>query len=282
MRADPSSSLEGPVGYNAGMKSMPPIAALVARAGELEVPPSLVIKSELGRAVLRALAPLGGLYLQGGGALHHAYGSPRFSADLDLAQTEGFSETAFTEALEQARQAAARSWGECSLEPCAGRGPLRRDKLRLSLRPTTSLVLAIERYRTAVHRPERHPLRQEAPNPPTIPVEALAEIAADKVVASLDRHRTRGSLKLTDVYDLDLILAREAPDRALVLAKLRDYGLPLDLSELAPVARQLDDLAVFELEQRLQNVLPAQARTPHDARRAVRRVRQLFEELARW
>ena len=65
---------------------MRPLKALAGSASELRVPLSMVIKSELGDQVLRCTAGLAGLVLQGGGAVHHVFGSPRFSADLDFAQ----------------------------------------------------------------------------------------------------------------------------------------------------------------------------------------------------
>ena len=72
---------------------------LAKTAVDLSVPLSLVLKSELGREVLGSTSRVGGLVLQGGGALHHVFGSPRFSADLDFAQQPDLDESALTTAL---------------------------------------------------------------------------------------------------------------------------------------------------------------------------------------
>ena len=61
---------------------MKSLRALAETASDLTVPLSLVLKSELGREVLGSTSRVAGLVLQGGGALHHVFGSPRFSADL--------------------------------------------------------------------------------------------------------------------------------------------------------------------------------------------------------
>ncbi len=79
---------------------------LAAGAATLGVPLSLVLKSELGHQVLRSLAGVPHLVLQGGGAVHHVFGSPRFSADLDFAQQPLLDESAVGAALHDAADVA--------------------------------------------------------------------------------------------------------------------------------------------------------------------------------
>jgi len=78
------------------------LRALAETASDLSVPLSLVLKSDLGREVLGSTSRVAGLVLQGGGALHHVFGSPRFSADLDFAQQPDLDEAALAAALSHA------------------------------------------------------------------------------------------------------------------------------------------------------------------------------------
>ena len=174
-----------PSRYNPLMRSL---KALAETAAELRVPLSLVLKSDLGGEVLACTSRVPGLVLQGGGALHHVFGSPRFSADLDFAQQEDLDETALGAALSQTAAEASRTWGTCTLEGLTTKGRLHRQKLRVALDAGTSHVLAIERYEVPVHEPESRPTvgRGEL-----VRVESPAEIVADKVVAAIDRFAAR-------------------------------------------------------------------------------------------
>ena len=158
-------------------------------ASEFRVPLSLVLKSELGREVLKSTSSVPGLVLQGGGAVHHVFGSPRFSADLDFAQQPELDEAALDTALSEAADTARAAWGACTLEPAASKGRLHRQKLRVALDPGASYVLAIERYEVPAHEPETRPVVDGAAS---VRVESAAEIIADEVVAAIDRFAARG------------------------------------------------------------------------------------------
>ena len=182
--------------------------------------------------------------LQGGGALHHVFGSPRFSADLDFAQQPDLDEAALAAALSHAAAEASRTWGACTLEAAPSKGRLHRQKLRVALDAGTSYVLAIERYEIPVHEPETRPALGCSES---VRVESPAEIIADKVVAAVDRLSARGMMKLRDVFDVAFLLDFGRPGRDLVLAKLADYGFPRDLAPLAGPAALLDEVAAERL-----------------------------------
>ena len=259
---------------------MDELQRILSEASRLRAMPSMLIKSALGREVARELAAFAGLVLQGGGALHHIYGSPRFSADLDYAQIGAVDEGEFQTCCERIRGLVEAAWGACELAAPVHKGKLHRIKLRVPIRAGTVIVLAIERYETPVHHIDHRPLSGEQEVDGLVPVEAIAEIMADKIVASIDRMRTRGAIKLRDAFDIDFLLQRCTPDRALVLAKLADYGLPLDLSPLTEIASLLDALAAAELEEQLRGVLPDQCLSQLDTSALVERVRRHLSELA--
>ncbi len=251
---------------------------LIARAGELRVPPSMVIRAELGREVVRSLASVEELVLQGGGALRHVYGSERFSADLDYAQTLPLDPPKLAARLADVAQRVTDSWSHaCEISPSTHRGKLHRTKLRALLRPGMTLVLAVEIYEIPVHRPVLAPLDDGV----QVRVEAPEEIIADKMAASIDRLRTRGSIKLRDVYDIDLLLQLCLPDAQLVTEKISDYGMAPGREALAEVAASLDAFSQQALIEQLRDVLPAAALARVDAGITMARVRRVFEELAR-
>lgn len=248
------------------------------RAAHLGVLFSMVLKSAMGREAVRELARVEGLVLQGGGALHHIYGSPRFSADLDYAQPGPLDEHRLWYALETARSRMESAWGPCSLEKARGTDRLKRWKLRLLLRPGVSLVLAVECFPIPVHRPRIHPLLGAEET--LVPVESPAEIIADKMAASVDRWRTRGSLKLRDLYDIHLLLRRERCEEDLLRRKLADYGLPAGKPLLQEIAAFLGPLLADELREQLRGVLPQGELDRLDVDLVVAEVAALFRELS--
>jgi len=254
------------------------LKALAETASDLSVPLSLVLKSDLGREVLGNTSRVAGLVLQGGGALHHVFGSPRFSADLDFAQQPDLDEAALAAALSHAAAEASRTWGACTLEAAPSKGRLHRQKLRVAIDAGTSHVLAIERYEVPVHEPETRPGLGCLES---VRVESPAEIIADKVVAAVDRFAARGMMKLRDVFDVAFLLDLGRPGRDLVLAKLSDYGFPRDLAPLAGPAALLDEVAAERLRGELRDVLPRPYLERFDPRQAVRRVLDLYQELSR-
>ncbi|MBI4615091.1 MAG: nucleotidyl transferase AbiEii/AbiGii toxin family protein [Planctomycetes bacterium] len=261
---------------------MEPIEHLAERAARAGVPPSRLLRSELGRHLLQIVGLTRGLVLQGGGALHHVYGSPRYSADLDFVQAPDFDEVRFAAALERFRESVRAAWGSAEIEGPISKDKLHRHKVRVTTGLSSFLVLALERYEIRVHRPVLRTLAGDDPaTAPRIAVEAPAEILADKVAASLDRWRARGSIKLRDLYDLDRLLDLEPPDRPLIEAKLADYGLPFDNAALAGIAASLGPLSADVLREQLRGVLPEPDLESLDLARILFRARTLLEDLAR-
>jgi predicted nucleotidyltransferase len=252
--------------------------ALAERARELRVPPSMVIRAALGEEVVRAIAKVDELVLQGGGALRHVYGSQRFSADLDYVQPASLDPAKLRAELAAVSQRVETAWGECAVGATVDKGRLHRTKLRAAVRPGMTLVLAIEVYQVAARRPVLHTLADGV----AVRVEAPEEIVADKVVASIDRLLARGMIKLRDAYDIDFLLLRGfRPDTALIEQKIADYGLAVGREALGDVAASLTIFAEEALIEQLRDVLPATEIERVDPRATLERVRRLFQELAR-
>lgn len=256
---------------------MRPLRTLAGVASELRVPLSMVLKSELGGEVLKRTSGVGGLVLQGGGAVHHVYGSPRFSADLDYAQQTELREDDLVAALGSVAAETRDAWGDCTLEEVVDKGRLHRQKLRVRLDAGASHVLSIERYQVRVHEPEWRPARG---GPEMVRVESPAEIIADKLVAACDRWRARGTTKLRDVFDIAFLLDLGRPGSGLVLAKLADYGYPEDLLPLRLLADTLDEVAAERLRGELRDVLPRRDLERFDPVAACARVRALLHEVS--
>jgi hypothetical protein len=254
-----------------------PLKDLAEAAAAQRVPFALVLKSELGREVLRHTSTVVGLVLQGGGAVHHVYGSPRFSADLDFAQQPDHDQARLHAALSEAAAAATDAWGACAVEPATSKGRLHRQKLRVTPRAGASYVLAVERYEVPAREPEILPTRDGGTR---VRVESAAEIVADKVVAAVDRFSSRGTLKLRDLFDVAFLLDRGRPGRDLVIAKLGDYGYPPELAPLREAAASLDEVIGERLRSELKDVLPRSDFDRLDPLETVRKVRALFEELS--
>jgi hypothetical protein len=107
---------------------------------------------------------MAGLVLQGGGAVHHVFGSPRFSADLDFAQQPDLDEVRLSAGLADAATLAQAAWGACSVEAVTTKGRLHRQKLRVSLDGGVSHVLAAVLDEVAAER-LRGELRDVLPRP---------------------------------------------------------------------------------------------------------------------
>jgi hypothetical protein len=87
--------------------------------------------------------------------------------------------------------------------------------------------------------------------------EAAAEIVTDKVVASADRLARRGTLRLSDLYDLwhlALRVGAEPPSGELVRAKLGDHG---QVPRGADPAAAVRAVSPEELRSVLGGLLPA-------------------------
>jgi hypothetical protein len=231
------------------VQRLDPLAAIVDRAEAFGVRPWALLKQALARKVVESVAAGGrAAVLQGGAALHFAYGSPRLSADVDFAgvgvalqleqQGPGLADAAGAVLARTARWSLQRT------------GRLLRGKVTIEVDAARRLVLPVEAYEVPAHRPvDRGTLGS---------VEAADEIAADKLVASADRFVRRGTLKTTDLFDLwfvTTVVGAPRPDPALVGAKLADYGQAPSGVDLAAAMRATPR---EELRAALEGALPAE------------------------
>jgi hypothetical protein len=219
---------------------------LAADARRRGIKPWLAVKEVLAECAVLAMAGDERAVLQGGAALHFAYGSPRLSADVD------FVGESVGESLSERGEEIARRAGEIAGMPATWSlrrdGRLVRGKVTIQFDAARRLVLPVEAYEVPAH----HPLTDRRLGR----VEAAQEIAADKIVASADRLARRGTIKTRDLYDLWFIRTRLGsglPDQALIAMKLRDYGQPVRGADLAAAARSVSP---EEMRMALDGVLP--------------------------
>jgi len=214
------------------------------------VRPWIAVKERLAGHTIQVLAAAtaGAATLQGGAALHFVYGSPRLSADVDLAGMGA------RDALEGCGPALARAAEELLGCPCRWSvtrvGRLTRGKLSMETDPSRRLVLPVEAYDV----PARLPRVDERFGS----VEAPEEIVADKVVASADRWSRRGTLKTSDLFDLWYLLTCRRvplPDPELIAAKRADYGMAACRPDLGRAARAISP---EELRSALEGILPTE------------------------
>ncbi|GMV41010.1 MAG: hypothetical protein AMXMBFR64_27260 [Myxococcales bacterium] len=222
------------------------VTEIMERARESGISPWLAIKTVCAERFLDALAhDPGPAVLQGGAALRFAYGSPRMSVDVDFAGVgAGGHICAHGPALAAAVQEAMGTpvaWSDVLV------GRLTRAKLTLVLPSRTTLVLPVEAYDVAAHRPIATAVG---------PVESPEEIVADKVIATAERLERRGTAKLTDFYDIWFLRARcgaDLPTRDLLEDKLRDYGRGVSTVD---ITAYVEALAPEDLLHVLERVLP--------------------------
>lgn len=222
------------------------IDEIAAEARARGVRPWLGVKEKLAEGVIRTLAADHRAVLQGGAALHFAYGSPRLSADVD------FVGESVREALSACGDAVARRASEIAGTPASWSmrvdGRLVRGKVTIEVDAARRIVLPVEAYEVPAHQPASERAGSH--------VEQAQEIAADKIVASADRLARRGALKTRDLYDLWFIRTRlgvEAPNQDLVSTKARDYEQPVRGADLAAAARAVTS---EEMRASLEGVLP--------------------------
>ncbi len=236
---------------------------LVARARQAGLRPWIAIKQLLVERVVEELADAGeGLVLQGGAALHLVHASPRLSADVDYAGL------AVAEILEQRGEALARAATEVIGRPARWTiwrsGRLVRGKVTLEFDLARRLALPVEGYAVPAHHVRRHQRFGL--------VEEPAEIAADKVVATADRLRRRGTLKATDLFDLWhlwQVVGAAPPEPTLVARKVADYGGPAGGVDVVSAVRAVSS---EELQAALEGILPVAELEALDAKTILERV----------
>ena len=130
------------------------------------------------------------IILQGGGALHFVYGSPRYSSDLDFV-TDSFRE--ITQYIPKEITVE-----EVTISPKAT--PLKDKRFYLRYEHPSGIVGKVEVYRIPAFDVQEtqgrfSPLKTESPD----------EIYTDKLKAILSRFHLRKSIKPADLFDLNYL-----------------------------------------------------------------------------
>ncbi|MDI6893793.1 MAG: nucleotidyl transferase AbiEii/AbiGii toxin family protein [Bacillota bacterium] len=198
------------------------------RASAVGVPPELFFREELQKCVLACLSAqefFTKAVLQGGTALRLFYGNPRFSEDLDFvlrapdhpttleahANTIGaFVRTAFP-FVHETRITTQKQTPALERVILRVRGPHPAQNLRLNLE-----LAAVPSYSNLPKTLAYQPLN------PTVRVESLPEILADKATAIIFRPYLKGR----DVWDLHYLIEERglSIDWSTVARKANDYG----------------------------------------------------------
>jgi len=242
--------------------------------------PWLGLKEILQLDFLRVFYRLPGseeVVLQGGGALHFAYGSPRLSVDLDFVHQSSRLQELVESSAEQLRRCVESDIGLSPDIEITRRGErLMRAKVRAPLGRNRVISCSLEFYRLRSLQPQTRPLI-DLPDL-SIRVESPSEILADKIVANLDRAR-RGFLKMRDVYDIWFLRERlgQSLDMELVREKLADYGVEAGEEEFQFIGVSLR-YGVEELESSLRGYLPAHELEGVRAEEIIRVAAELFDE----
>lgn len=173
-----------------------------------------LLRDEMMEAYLRALSEYPALRdimtLQGGGAMHFIYDSPRYSADLDFVtgaymadELEKYAKELLTEVdgyrVETKVRKTAKGMlrmGLCLGQKTRGKSDKKLDRLSGHL-PGVSVEIFS-------HDTDTSKLRDT--NFGGIVSESPSEILLDKIVASIDRLAVRGTIKVTDIFDMHYIL----------------------------------------------------------------------------
>lgn len=223
------------------------IDEITAEARTKGVKPWLAVKELLAESVILSLAGDERVALQGGAALHFAYGSPRLSADVDYVGQSAAGVMA--ERGEEVARRAGEVAGAAAAWSISRVGRLTRGKVTIVLDAARRIVLPVEAFEVPAHLP--------VPIGRLGQVERIQEIAADKIVASADRLARRGAVKTRNLYDLWYIGSRAGaapPDPSLIAQRLQDHGQPARGADVARAARAGTP---EEMRTSLEGVLPA-------------------------
>ncbi|MEM4336998.1 MAG: nucleotidyl transferase AbiEii/AbiGii toxin family protein [Candidatus Woesearchaeota archaeon] len=159
------------------------------------------------------------LILQGGGALHFIYSSPRYSTDLDFAFPE-FAAYYNQIIYELSSNDFLKNRTTKEYNPKISSLKRNSFKIKYSPQNENGISARIEVYNVGA---EEYKETKGKFNP--LLVETPKEISADKIVATIDRITTRGSLKATDLFDIDYIAENfgAIADAEKVQRKLESY-----------------------------------------------------------
>lgn len=237
---------------------------------------NLKIKTELAKVVLAELAKTGaaldGLVLQGGNALHLVYGSPRLSKDLDFSVSESNLDfNAVTNNILDLQSGLSKNNLTILLQKDTP--DFKRIRVQFSKENNvfyTSLEIANVSSATQ---------RKELTNYGLVHVEEVSEIFVDKIVASLDRMKSRSSFKYTDAYDIYFLQSSvKSFEPSLLHKKLKDYNIQIAPLDFDNVISYLGDSAnTVQFERYLSRCLPKEILSELNVKEVLKTVEETFK-----
>jgi predicted nucleotidyltransferase component of viral defense system len=219
--------------------------------------PMLKARDEILEAILHGFADnpflAEQLILQGGGALHFFYGSPRYSTDLDFISPAFHVE--YNRLLDEIQKPMVlRHMWPLKINLKTKRNDLIRTSYAISASDNSpkARVEIVEGEAEAFHETtgKYSPLQVEDPS----------QIYIDKIVATLGRMHSRDSFKPTDLYDLEFLTEHldASGDVDAVRRKLRSRGEEhlLDTGLLTRVIDYIEDESLHgEFEKVLKRTM---------------------------
>jgi len=220
------------------------IRKLYSHMQEQGMHPWIGIKSIIQQDFLRAVSEcdfVENITLQGGGALHFVYGSPRISVNLDFVHQLSDISYIINEIKPKFIKYVRDSLNVTpDLYLSKAGEKFLRLKLDVKLGKIQFISSKVELYKVASYTGTWKPLIQI----PTceVFVESQLEILSDKFVAGLERIK-RGFFKMRDIYDIWYLLKCSPPDRFLDKElnknKLLDYNVSFKKSSIKEIIIEL-------------------------------------------
>jgi len=218
------------------------------KAGRYEEDLQLLIRYHFEREILSYLSDKGvakGLVFQGGTSLKIAYGSPRFSVDLDFVRNP-VGDDDLKRLCDGLDRYLKEKYTEFDFELKVQKDTpdLQRVLLKIShLSLLRKVKIPIEKFNVVAYTREKH-----RDNDMDLTVEAQEELMADKIVALMFRK----FVKAGDVYDLYYLAERGVkPNIYLIQFKIKDYGEQLSQDTVGKAIERLREA---------KNELPAKFR----------------------
>ena len=208
------------------------------KAGRYEEDLQLLIRYHFEREILSYLSDKGiakSLVFQGGTSLKIAYGSPRFSVDLDFVRTS-IGDDDLKKLCEGLDRHLKEKYPDFDFEVKVQKDTpeLQRVMLKISHPSLPNKVrIPIEKFNMVAYTHEKHKDGEMM-----LTVEAKEELMADKIVALMFRK----FVKAGDVYDLYYLAERGVkPNIYLIRFKINDYGEELSQNTVRKAIERLEE-----------------------------------------
>lgn len=185
------------------------------------------------------------LVLQGGNCLHYFYNSPRYSLDLDFVMNKNHKKGLTS--LEDLGKDIAKG------KNLTERTKLRDRFLRTKLYDPSGISISIEVYDTDSFSPTE---KNHAGG--KLLIEEPGEIVLDKITATLDRVKNRGSFKNSDIFDMHFILENYKDinsSKTDIVRKGKEYNSNYSKDDLERTIEMIKSQDLTTFEQELQDYL---------------------------